>query len=317
MLVGAIAGCLLSPVYHGGADGGSSGSPPGGRLTPLFSNACTSRPARRNGRCRCARGRRPCTLARRPAFPMEPVSARREPTSSRQSSAISRWRRPVASDTRRHGTSSSPASGRACTRRRVPSPATRAASSPTAGRGAVRAWRLRDRPALVAGLLPRPEPARDLAPIRRWCSGRLTGPERPHASTSSTRSIPRTRHARRQGHRGGRTVTPAISSAGLRQCHAVRARKRHRRARCPRPAAPAPVLRRGLTLAQIGRLTRESEATVSRKLERARRELRRLVAQALRNEHGLAATAIAECFEAAADAPELQLTRLLTRAEDG
>jgi RNA polymerase sigma factor (sigma-70 family) len=72
-----------------------------------------------------------------------------------------------------------------------------------------------------------------------------------------------------------------------------------------------------LTLAQIGRLTRESEATVSRKLERARRELRRLVEQALRNEHGLAAMAIAECFEAAADAPELQLTRLLTRAEDG
>jgi RNA polymerase sigma factor (sigma-70 family) len=72
-----------------------------------------------------------------------------------------------------------------------------------------------------------------------------------------------------------------------------------------------------LTLAQVGRVTAESEATVSRKLDRARRELRRLVEQALRSEHGLAASAIAECFEAAAEAPELQLTRLLTRAEDG
>ncbi len=72
-----------------------------------------------------------------------------------------------------------------------------------------------------------------------------------------------------------------------------------------------------LTLAQVGRVTGESEATVSRKLDRGRRELRRLVEEALRNEHGLAATAIAECFEVAADSPELQLTRLLTRAEDG
>lgn len=72
-----------------------------------------------------------------------------------------------------------------------------------------------------------------------------------------------------------------------------------------------------LTLAQIGRVTRESEATVSRKLERARRDLRRLVEDALRGEHGLGADAIAECFEVAAGAPELQLTRLLSRAEDG
>jgi RNA polymerase sigma factor (sigma-70 family) len=72
-----------------------------------------------------------------------------------------------------------------------------------------------------------------------------------------------------------------------------------------------------LTLAQIGRVTGESEATVSRKLERARRELRRLIEQSLRSEHGLSAAAIAECFEIAAAAPELQMTRLLSRAEDG
>lgn len=72
-----------------------------------------------------------------------------------------------------------------------------------------------------------------------------------------------------------------------------------------------------LTLGQVGRVTGESEATVSRKLDRARRELRRLVEKALRAEHGLAADAIAECFELAARAPELELTRLLSRAEDG
>jgi RNA polymerase sigma-70 factor (ECF subfamily) len=72
-----------------------------------------------------------------------------------------------------------------------------------------------------------------------------------------------------------------------------------------------------LTLAQIGRVTGESEATVSRKLDRARRDLRRLVETALRDEHGLAASAIAECFAIAASAPELHLTRLLSRAEDG
>jgi RNA polymerase sigma-70 factor (ECF subfamily) len=72
-----------------------------------------------------------------------------------------------------------------------------------------------------------------------------------------------------------------------------------------------------LTLVQIGRVTGESEATASRKLERARRDLRRLVEQALRDEHGLGASAIAECFEIAAAAPELQMTKLLSRAEDG
>jgi RNA polymerase sigma factor (sigma-70 family) len=72
-----------------------------------------------------------------------------------------------------------------------------------------------------------------------------------------------------------------------------------------------------LTLAQIGRVTGESEATVSRKLERSRRELRRLVEASLRAEHGLAPSAIAECFEVAASAPELHLARLLSRAEDG
>ena len=72
-----------------------------------------------------------------------------------------------------------------------------------------------------------------------------------------------------------------------------------------------------LTLAQVGRITGEHEATVSRKLDRARTDLRRRVEQHLRAEHGLSDAAIAECFAHAAEAPELHLTRLLSRAEDG
>jgi RNA polymerase sigma-70 factor, ECF subfamily len=72
-----------------------------------------------------------------------------------------------------------------------------------------------------------------------------------------------------------------------------------------------------LTLVRIGRLLGESEATVSRKLERARRTLRAEVASILRTRHGLSAEAVQLCFEYAADSPELQLDRLLAGAEDG
>ncbi len=72
-----------------------------------------------------------------------------------------------------------------------------------------------------------------------------------------------------------------------------------------------------LTLARIGRLLGESEATVSRKLERARRALRSEVSSILRSRHGLSAAAVQQCFEYAAEAPELQLDRLLAGAEDG
>lgn len=72
-----------------------------------------------------------------------------------------------------------------------------------------------------------------------------------------------------------------------------------------------------LTLAAIGRAMGEHEATVSRKLERARRLLRRNVEELLAREHGIRGDALRECFAVAAEAPELQLTRLLSRAEDG
>ena len=70
-----------------------------------------------------------------------------------------------------------------------------------------------------------------------------------------------------------------------------------------------------LTLAQIGRLTGEHEATVSRKLDRARRDLKNSVETSLRREHGLSEAAVRECLEAAADAPELHLSRLLAGHE--
>lgn len=71
-----------------------------------------------------------------------------------------------------------------------------------------------------------------------------------------------------------------------------------------------------MTLAAIGRVLGEHEATVSRKLDKARRSLRAGVERSLASQ-GLAPAAIARAFQLAADAPDLQLDRLLTRVEDG
>jgi RNA polymerase sigma-70 factor len=73
----------------------------------------------------------------------------------------------------------------------------------------------------------------------------------------------------------------------------------------------------GLTLAEIGRVVHEHEATVSRKLSRLKRELRDGVVRTLKTVHGMDDASVAACFDHAADAPELQLTRLLSSAEDG
>ena len=58
---------------------------------------------------------------------------------------------------------------------------------------------------------------------------------------------------------------------------------------------------RDLTLAEIGRLLREHEATVSRHLDRIRRELRRQVESSLRDVHRLSQAQIELCFEYALD----------------
>src|SRR5690606_11872854 len=67
------------------------------------------------------------------------------------------------------------------------------------------------------------------------------------------------------------------------------------------------------TLRDIGRLTGEHEATVSRKLEKARRAIRASVEASLAA-HGLGPERIRLCFEYAAEAPELQLDWVLTDA---
>jgi RNA polymerase sigma factor (sigma-70 family) len=68
----------------------------------------------------------------------------------------------------------------------------------------------------------------------------------------------------------------------------------------------------GMTLVQIGRLTRESEATVSRALTRTRRAIRESVERHLRDRRGFGDTEIRECLAAVVeDTGELDLGALL------
>jgi RNA polymerase sigma factor (sigma-70 family) len=71
-----------------------------------------------------------------------------------------------------------------------------------------------------------------------------------------------------------------------------------------------------LTLAQVGRLLQEHEATVSRQLARTRRAIRADVERTLREEGGLDDAQVAECLAAvAADPGPLDLTRLFRGAD--
>ena len=72
-----------------------------------------------------------------------------------------------------------------------------------------------------------------------------------------------------------------------------------------------------MTLAQIGRVTREHEATVSRQLGRTRKVLRHSIERGLRDDHGFTSEEIRECISAAVDdAGTLDLSQLLgTRKE--
>ena len=71
----------------------------------------------------------------------------------------------------------------------------------------------------------------------------------------------------------------------------------------------------GLTLAEIGRLVGEHEATVSRKLERTRREIRNHVEGALRQEKKLSAAQLQLCYEYAREEWPFDLTRALSQGE--
>lgn len=67
-----------------------------------------------------------------------------------------------------------------------------------------------------------------------------------------------------------------------------------------------------MTLVQIGRLTHESEATVSRQLGKTRRAIRDSVERHLRDHHGFGDAEIRECFAAVVeDTGELDLGALL------
>jgi len=71
--------------------------------------------------------------------------------------------------------------------------------------------------------------------------------------------------------------------------------------------------REELTLAAIGRLLKEHEATVSRQLARTRQTIRGDVERRLRQQHGLDDAALAECFQSVVDdAGSLDLAELLT-----
>jgi RNA polymerase sigma factor (sigma-70 family) len=70
-----------------------------------------------------------------------------------------------------------------------------------------------------------------------------------------------------------------------------------------------------LTMAQIGRVMGEHEATVSRKLDRTRRDLRRAVEKALRDEQRLSDAEVRACIEYAQDDAGLDLDELLSDRE--
>jgi RNA polymerase sigma-70 factor len=66
-----------------------------------------------------------------------------------------------------------------------------------------------------------------------------------------------------------------------------------------------------LTLAQIGKMFGEHEATVSRKLDRVRRDLRLEVERTLREDHKLSEAEVRACFEYALDDTNVNLERAL------
>ncbi|MGE0863946.1 MAG: sigma-70 family RNA polymerase sigma factor, partial [Vicinamibacterales bacterium] len=73
-----------------------------------------------------------------------------------------------------------------------------------------------------------------------------------------------------------------------------------------------------MTLAQIGRVTGEHEATVSRHLARTRRDIRLIVERHLREQHRFGDREVTECFASiAADAGAIDLGDWLATAGDG
>jgi len=73
----------------------------------------------------------------------------------------------------------------------------------------------------------------------------------------------------------------------------------------------------GLTLAAIGRMLKEHEATASRHLTRTRREIREAVEARLTQDFGLDRAAVAECLQSVSeDAGTIDLREVLAKAPD-
>jgi RNA polymerase sigma-70 factor (ECF subfamily) len=116
-----------------------------------------------------------------------------------------------------------------------------------------------------------------------------------------------------------------VQAGGVRQPHAERYVEVMRRAVSAAVArlTPKDRLRLGyyyaddLTLAQIGRALKEHEATVSRNLARARRDIRRDVERQLRDQEHMSPGQIQECFAAVVDdVGALDVTDLLGERKD-
>ena len=72
-----------------------------------------------------------------------------------------------------------------------------------------------------------------------------------------------------------------------------------------------------LAMAQIGRALGEHEATVSRRLDGARRQLRKSIEATLRRQHGMSDEVIRECMRAAAESPQLHMSLVLEEESKG
>ena len=157
------------------------------------------------------------------------------------------------------------------------------------------------RAAIALSLLSRPQQPQHLAAL----TGR-PALRRPHPRGQAARPHPRGDFVRGLAGAGGGSRP---GSAAVCSRDAGRARGGPRCSWRPRDR-----LRLGcyyaqeMTLAQIGRLTGEHEATVSRHLSRTRREIRSLVERGLRDQHGFGDREISECFASiSADAGSLDL----------
>jgi len=117
-------------------------------------------------------------------------------------------------------------------------------------------------------------------------------------------------------------ITPSVSAAIDPDTSRYQALLQQALAAAISQLAPRDRLRLGcyyaeqLTLAEIGRLTHEHEATVSRQLARTRRALREHVERTLRHDRGLTDAEIVRCFEVVVeDAGPLNLDDVLAGAE--